>query len=157
MQCFTCEKWCSSKWFRLVSLSQANYRKLSGLEMIFWIILKSSFLLAQIRNGLNYSKIVSTALYDSMTAYNWGFTSIIQLSTDQLFIFAPLWSLMLQCRVVICDQNSFVWNGIPLCMYHYKFNVHSHNRHSCPIDIVTYVGVHIQVFLSLTGTSCVCA
>ena len=34
-------------------------------------------------------------------------------------------------------------------------NVHNHNGCSCPIDIVTYVGVCIQLSLSPTGTSCV--
>ena len=31
----------------------------------------------------------------------------------------------------------------------------NHNGRSCPIDIVTYVGVRIQLSLSPTGTSCV--
>jgi len=30
VQCFTHENWCSDKWFRLVSLSQANYQNCEG-------------------------------------------------------------------------------------------------------------------------------
>jgi len=61
VQCFTCEIQCSNKWFRLISLKVKLLSKLWGLETIFWIILKSSFFLAWIRNSLNCSKIVSTA------------------------------------------------------------------------------------------------
>jgi len=69
--------WKSMKWQIILKVKLLS--KLWGLEMIFCIILKSSFLLAWIRNGLNCSKIVSTALYDSVPASNWGFTSILQL------------------------------------------------------------------------------
>ena len=107
--------------------------------------------LSTIWNSLNCFKIVLTVLYDSVTAYSWGFTSIIQLSTDQLFIFSTLWSLMLQCRVVILWPKFLC---LEWCTSTYvctvMSNVHNHNGCPCPIDMYCHIhrSLHPTVYFS---------
>ena len=108
VQCVACENQCSNKRFWLISLKVKLLSKLWGLGMFFCIILKSSFLFAWIRNGLNCSKIVSTALYDSMPAYNWGFTSILQTKLISYSSFQLSGLLCFNADLQFCDQNSLV-------------------------------------------------
>jgi len=72
-------------------------------------------------------------------------------------------------RLLVC--SGMILLGV-ICMHHacpslrlapmpkagsiYKSDVHNHNGHSCPIDIVTYIGVCIQLSIYPTVTSCVC-
>ena len=118
VQCFTHENWCSNKWFLANIIKSQATIKIVRVRNDFQ---HHSQILLSLYMNQKWSQLLQNSFY----CFIWFKCLHIIEDSPQLFNSKLSSELSFQLLGLSCfnvellfhDQNSFVWNGIPLCLY----------------------------------------